>query len=85
MGSGLRSLVARQRMLAYGHGQQDHSGRIRLAVAVPATSTTIHVCRGCAPLKSFPLNHSTADAAEKGSSYDTVPSPCTGCGSLLTA
>ena len=28
------------------------------------------------PLKSFPLNHSTADAALYGSSYVTVPSPC---------
>ena len=27
------------------------------------------------PLKSFPLNHCTAEPAEKGSSYVTVPSP----------
>ena len=28
------------------------------------------------PLNSFPLNHCTAEAAENGSWYVTVPSPC---------
>ena len=52
-----------------------HLPNQRLQTMLTIAGSAAHMASYCTPFHSFALNHSTADAAEKGSSYDTVPSP----------